>query len=158
MKIECKDPVVARVLAKMAERSRVGQEKYGQTIQDEIETDIKNVTDYVIDVQEELMDAILYLEAVKATLPKAIKFVDEFMEKNNAAFNAEVERQEERMKIIGQNGNDGLHYTDDNYAEEMIKISDAKKDYTNDDGDGPAMFRSVYPGDAFVSTPTHNID
>ncbi len=35
------------------------------------------------------------------------------------------EALEERMKIIGQNGNDGLHYTDTSEF----------------DGDGPAMFR-----------------
>ena len=132
--LQVEDPVVAKVLTKMAARSRAGIEKYGQTIQKEIDSDIKNIADYVIDVQEELMDAILYLEAVKAALPKPILF-----------------EEEER------------------YGDSMINMT---HEYDINDGDGPAMFRepqnncgccttetrSVYPGDAYVTTTTHNID
>ena len=49
----------------MDNRSLVGQEKYGQTMQDEIETGKKNLYDFLVDVQEEIMDALLYIEAAK---------------------------------------------------------------------------------------------
>ena len=58
---EVKDSVVRAVIEKFAQRSRVGQEKYGVTLD---RTDLKTV-DWIVHTQEELMDAILYLERLK---------------------------------------------------------------------------------------------
>ena len=66
--IEFVDPVVERVVDKFISRSNIGQEKYGQTLEVERSLDIKDVADYLKDVQEELMDAILYIQAARDEL------------------------------------------------------------------------------------------
>ena len=93
MKINTKDEIVLKVLKKMDQRSLVGQEKYGATMMEEIEGDEKDLNRFLIDVQEELMDALLYIEAAKRCLSDEIE---------NTMIN--------RMNIIGQNGNEGTHY------------------------------------------------
>ena len=60
-----RDPVVERVVEKFVDRSNVGYEKYGTTLHDERVTKLKGLYKYINDVQEELMDAILYIQAVK---------------------------------------------------------------------------------------------
>ena len=55
------DSIVAAVVASFLQRSEVGQKKYGTTLD---RTDLKTL-DWVQHVQEELMDAILYLERLK---------------------------------------------------------------------------------------------
>tara|TARA_R100001163_G_C5055124_1_gene191605 strand:+ start:838 stop:1146 length:309 start_codon:yes stop_codon:yes gene_type:complete len=102
MKINTKDKIVQAVLRKMDERSLVGQKKYGQTMQDEIETGKKDLNAFLTDVQEEIMDALLYIEAAKRCLTDEIE-----------------EAMINRMNIIGQNGNDGLHYINVNEEEEL---------------------------------------
>jgi len=96
MKIDTKDEIVLKVLKKMDQRSLVGQEKYGATMMEEIEGEEKDLNRFLIDVQEELMDALLYIEAAKRCLSDEIE---------QAMIN--------RNNIIGQNGNDGLHYDKD---------------------------------------------
>ena len=93
MQIKTKDEVVRRVLAKMDQRSLTGQKKYGATMMGEIKNEVKDLDRFLVDVQEELMDALLYIEAARYCL------VDEI-----------EEAMIKRMNIIGQNGNDGLHY------------------------------------------------
>ena len=68
MQIKTKDKIVQAVLRKMDNRSLVGQKKYGQTMQDEIETGKKDLHMFLTDVQEEIMDALLYIEAAKKCL------------------------------------------------------------------------------------------
>ena len=63
--IEFRDPVVKRVVNKFVERSNVGFEKYGRTLDSERTGGHKDLFGYLNDVQEELMDAILYLQAAK---------------------------------------------------------------------------------------------
>ena len=63
--ITFRDPVVERVVDSFIKRSDVGFKKYGKTLHDERTKDVKGLFKYVNDVQEELMDAILYLQAVK---------------------------------------------------------------------------------------------
>lgn len=60
-----KDQIVEQVVQKYEGRSAVGIKKYGKTLE-------KNNTDnYLIHLQEELMDATLYIEK-KITLDKQI--------------------------------------------------------------------------------------
>jgi len=66
--IEFRDPVVESVCKKLIKRSDVGVKKYGVTLRDERLTKIKNLKAYLIDVQEELMDACNYIEAALETL------------------------------------------------------------------------------------------
>ena len=73
MKIETKDEIVLAVLKKMDERSIIGQEKYGATMMEEIVGQKKDLNRFLIDVQEELMDAILYLESARHCLKDEIE-------------------------------------------------------------------------------------
>ena len=73
MKIRTKDEIVKAVLAKMDERSLIGQEKYGDTMTGEIEKDLKDINDFLKDTQEELMDALLYIEASRVCLAKKVR-------------------------------------------------------------------------------------
>ncbi len=66
---EVKDSVVRSVIEKFAQRSRVGQEKYGVTLD---RTDLKTM-DWIVHTQEELMDAILYLERLKRDVSNGLK-------------------------------------------------------------------------------------
>ena len=63
-----RDPVVERVCDKFVKRSDVGYAKYGRTLHDERKGKHKNLAGYLNDVQEELMDAILYIQAAKEEL------------------------------------------------------------------------------------------
>mgnify|MGYP003139438655 CR=1 FL=1 len=63
--IKFRDPVVERVVDKFVSRSDVGYKKYKQTLDEERRTGVKDLADYLNDVQEELMDAILYIQAAK---------------------------------------------------------------------------------------------
>ena len=113
MKIKTKDEIVLTVLKKMDERSLVGQQKYGATMMQEIEGQEKDLNRFLVDVQEELMDALLYIEAVKRCLSDEIE--EAMIARNN---------------IVAQNGNDGLHYDDDfdeSHALDMV-LNDMVKD------------------------------
>jgi hypothetical protein len=93
MNIETKDEIVLSVLKKMDQRSMIGQKKYGATMMQEIVGEKKDLNRFLIDVQEELMDALLYIEAAKQCLRDEIE-----------------ECMLRRVDIIGQNGNTGEHY------------------------------------------------
>ena len=73
MKIKTQDKIVQQVLRKMDERSLIGQKKYGATMMQEIEGQEKDLNRFLIDVQEELMDALLYIEAAKRCLTDEIE-------------------------------------------------------------------------------------
>ena len=109
MKIDTKDEIVLTVLKKMDQRSIIGQQKYGATMMQEIQGQEKDLNRFLVDVQEELMDALLYIEAAKRCLSDEIE---------QAMIN--------RNNIIGQNGNDGLHY-DEDHALDMV-LNDMVKD------------------------------
>jgi len=61
--IEFRDPVVERVVNKFVTRSDVGYAKYGITLED----DKSNIFQWLNHLQEELMDAVLYLQKLKET-------------------------------------------------------------------------------------------
>ena len=103
MKIDTKDEIVLAVLKKMDQRSIIGQKKYGATMTQEIVGEEKDLNRFLIDVQEELMDALLYIEAAKRCLSDEIE---------QAMIN--------RNNIIGQNGNDGLHYDEDHALDTVL--------------------------------------
>jgi hypothetical protein len=114
MKIDTKDEIVLAVLKKMDQRSMIGQKKYGATMMQEIEGQEKDLNRFLVDVQEELMDALLYIEAAKRCLTDEIE---------QAMIN--------RNNIIGQNGNDGLHY-DEDHALDLV-LNDMVKDIEVDE-------------------------
>ena len=63
-----RDPIVKQVVDQFVSRSDVGYNKYGQTLDSERREGVKNLGEYLQDVQEELMDAILYIQAAKEDL------------------------------------------------------------------------------------------
>ena len=63
-----RDPVVRNVVDKFVSRSDVGFEKYGSTLDDERRLKMKGLTKYLNDIQEELMDAVLYIQAAREEL------------------------------------------------------------------------------------------
>ena len=60
-----RDPVVERVVDKFVSRSDLGYKKYGTTLHEERTTKMKGLLKYLEDIQEELMDAILYIQATR---------------------------------------------------------------------------------------------
>ncbi|NNE32842.1 MAG: hypothetical protein HKN40_10785 [Winogradskyella sp.] len=68
MSCKCKfrDPVVERVVDKFKQRSDVGYKKYGVTLDE----DPSKMVDWLNHLQEELMDAVLYLQKAKETYEK----------------------------------------------------------------------------------------
>ena len=101
--VKTKDKIVEQVIEKIDQRSLVGQAKYGAMMMEEVEGKDKDLNDFLIDVQEEIMDALLYIEAAKRCLTDEIE-----------------ESMLKRMDIIGQNGNDGLHYDIEVNDEEVL--------------------------------------
>jgi len=81
-----RDPVVRSVVDKFVKRSDVGYAKYGSTLDDERRLKMKGLQKYLNDVQEELMDAVLYLQAARDELQDfhedslLIKFKDDSYE------------------------------------------------------------------------------
>jgi len=61
--IEFRDPIVERVVDKFTSRSDVGYAKYGVTLED----DNSSIFVWINHLQEELMDAVLYLQKLKET-------------------------------------------------------------------------------------------
>jgi hypothetical protein len=119
-KIFFRDPIVERVVEKFVSRSDIGFAKYGNTLHDERTKKLKGLFKYVNDVQEELMDAVLYLQACKEEIQdlseeglllefaSAVYEDDETFHVKGDLYSFEID--EGRMDVIGQNGNDGLHY------------------------------------------------
>ncbi len=80
-KIKFRDPVVERVVDKFVERSDVGYEKYKITL----DQDPSNMFIWMNHLQEELMDAVLYLQKLKENSTEELQ---EVMLKNiNKTFN-----------------------------------------------------------------------
>jgi hypothetical protein len=67
-----RDPVVKHVVDKFVKRSDVGYEKYGRTLDDERRGKHKDLSGYLNDIQEELMDAILYIQAAREELDEKV--------------------------------------------------------------------------------------
>ena len=63
-----RDPVVRTVVDKFVKRSDVGYSKYGSTLDDERRFKMKGLQKYLNDIQEELMDAVLYIQAARDEL------------------------------------------------------------------------------------------
>ena len=66
--LEIKDPVVEKVIKKFAERSEMGMKKYSRSLQEERISGMKSLADYLKDVQEELINAVIYIQTAKDEL------------------------------------------------------------------------------------------
>jgi len=63
-----KDKIVQQVISKFEQRSEVGIKKYGTTLEE------NNTDDFLNHLQEELMDAILYIEKLKSLKPRTPEY------------------------------------------------------------------------------------
>ena len=63
--IKFRDPVVERVVDKFVSRSDVGYKKYGTTLHEERTTKVKGLLKYLQDIQEELMEAVIYIQTAR---------------------------------------------------------------------------------------------
>ena len=70
--IKFRDPVVERVVDKFVLRSDVGFKKYGTTLHEERTTKLKGLSKYLQDIQEELMDAVLYIQTAREEIDEKI--------------------------------------------------------------------------------------
>ena len=73
MQLKSKDKIVHSIVKEFDKRSAVGFKKYGKTLHDEQTTGIKDLKNYLQDVKEELMDAILYIQAAQNSLRDEIE-------------------------------------------------------------------------------------
>ena len=67
-KIEFRDPVVRRVVEQFVDRSNEGFAKYGRSLDGERRGGHTDLVGYLNDIQEELMDAVLYIQAAREEL------------------------------------------------------------------------------------------
>ena len=78
--IKFRDPVVERVVDKFISRSDIGYKKYGTTLHEERTTKLKGLLKYLQDIQEELMDAVLYIQTAREEIEDNYTY-PEFREK-----------------------------------------------------------------------------
>ena len=74
---ELRDPVVKRVMDKFVERSNEGFRKYGTTLHEERTTKLKGLGKYLLDIQEELMDAVLYVQTAREEIKDILDEISE---------------------------------------------------------------------------------
>ena len=86
-----RDPVVKHVVTKFVSRSDIGYEKYGRTLDDERKGGFKNLAGYLNDIQEELMDAVLYIQAAREELEDINKKLDEKVHCTSSDYDDEEE-------------------------------------------------------------------
>ena len=71
--VKTKDEIVKQVIEKIDQRSLVGQKKYGAMMMEEVVDKKKDLNDFLTDVQEEIMDALLYIQAARVCLRDEIE-------------------------------------------------------------------------------------
>ena len=92
--IKFRDPVVERVVDKFVSRSDVGFAKYGVTLND----DPSAVVEWLNHLQEELMDAVLYLQKAKETYTDSTQ--GEMTEKDIEVIVEEIKNPSDPVKAL----------------------------------------------------------
>jgi hypothetical protein len=69
-----RDAVVEHVVDKFIDRSNLGYAKYGRTLDAERRGKHKDLLGYLNDIQEELMDAILYIQAAREEMKDQLDY------------------------------------------------------------------------------------
>ena len=107
--IEFRDPVVQSVVNKFVDRSDVGFAKYGKTLRD----DSSDVFEWLNHLQEELMDATLYLQRLKEEITTLREEKALLRELNDIdvidAFEVKVKKKKKNLKERpGRGDNTGI--------------------------------------------------
>ena len=87
--VKTEDKIVEQVIEKIDQRSLVGQKKYGAMMMEEVEGKDKDLNDFLTDVQEEIMDALLYIQAARHCLRDE---VEECMINRQKKFNENLDQ------------------------------------------------------------------
>ncbi len=84
-----RDPIIKKVVDKFAERSNAGYKKYGVTLHD----DEPNLHKWLNHIQEELMDAINYIEKLKMETTDALeeKILKDYEEEDRLSVHSDPE-------------------------------------------------------------------
>ena len=92
-----RDPVVKNVVDKFVDRSDVGFAKYEQTLDDERRLRMKGLQKYLNDIQEELMDAVLYIQAARDELQDLSEesLIRRFVDDDHVDYNRESDYDDE---------------------------------------------------------------
>ena len=69
--MEIRDPIIKKVIEKFLERSDVGYDKYKVTL----DQASKSINEWLNNIQEELMDAVNYIEKLKSVLADELQEV-----------------------------------------------------------------------------------
>ena len=95
--VKTEDKIVEQVIEKIDQRSLVGQAKYGAMMMEEVEGKDKDLNDFLIDVQEEIMDALLYIQAARACLRDEVEecMINRQKQFNDNISNIDVYEEEE---------------------------------------------------------------
>ena len=95
--VKTEDKIVEQVIEKIDQRSLVGQAKYGAMMMEEVEGKDKDLNDFLIDVQEEIMDALLYIQAARECLRDEVEecMINRQKRFNDNISNLEVYEEEE---------------------------------------------------------------
>ena len=95
--VKTEDSIVHKVIEKIDQRSLVGQAKYGAMMMEEVEGKDKDLNDFLIDVQEEIMDALLYIQAARACLRDEVEecMINRQKRFNDNISNIDVNEEEE---------------------------------------------------------------
>ena len=147
--------IYKRVIDTLREREATGIKKY-QTTMDRNDL---SLGEWLNHLQEELMDATIYLEKLKQEVEYQEYELRSPCSAHDAesSINIERERQnqeeerERRMNIIGQNGNDGLHYGMEEDGTGYVDYPDNTISTPTDAYDGWDNTRSLYPGDITIT-------
>jgi regulator of replication initiation timing len=109
--IKFRDPVVQCVVNKFVDRSDVGYAKYGKTLRD----DQSDIFTWLNHLQEELMDATLYLQRLKeeiSTLREEKALLNELNDIDVVdAFEVPYKKKKKKKKKEGYIVNRGDHYS-----------------------------------------------
>ena len=95
--VKTDDRIVQKVIEKIDQRSLFGQAKYGAMMMEEVEGKDKDLNDFLIDVQEEIMDALLYIQAARACLRDEVEecMINRQKRFNDNISNIDVNEEEE---------------------------------------------------------------
>jgi len=73
-RINFRDAVVEHAVDKFVDRSNLGYAKYGRTLDSERRGKHKDLLGYLNDIQEELMDAVLYIQAAREEMKDQLDY------------------------------------------------------------------------------------
>ena len=95
--VKTDDKIVQQVIEKIDQRSLIGQAKYGAMMMEQVEGKDKDLNDFLIDVQEEIMDALLYIQAARHCLRDEVEecMINRQKRFNDNISNIDVNEEEE---------------------------------------------------------------